>query len=153
MNAINAKQGLNTSAIKIGFTNLGNTCYINSFMQSLFASIHFRKYMLKYSKLVGNSNSQSIYAKKLIFIKTCSDLFCHIKHIVETGFPSSLSLSKFIDRFPDDYYLTRKGQQQDVHEFLMKVMNYLSAESNLVNFFNIIIYKKAICLDCSKLEN
>lgn len=129
---IEKSPNLFTSLSITGLRNLGNTCYINSMLQCLFAARTFRDLFLsaiyrKYLKPDGNSNEPRISnSLHILFNKMYLNGGCSV---VPISFIKVCNILRPDLRIPDD--------QQDTTEFLLLILDRLHDElSNQVEVVN-----------------
>ena len=126
MTLINAKSNI----LRIGLANLGNTCYMNSILQSLFHTPLINEYFLGPScakNIIQNKTSPLIKVVEEM-VKLCAEINSRKKaKILPIDFFKTFSeINKSFDR----------GRQHDSHEFLVIILNdlheALSHNSNLM---------------------
>ncbi|XP_043937004.1 ubiquitin carboxyl-terminal hydrolase 28 isoform X1 [Protopterus annectens] len=106
----------------VGLKNVGNTCWFNAVIQSLFHLPEFRRLILncQFTKSILESNRNPCEKRNLAFMMELRSLF-------------SLMLAsnrKFVDPSPalgllKDAFRTTEAQQQDVSEFTHKLLDWL----------------------------
>ncbi|XRA96245.1 ubiquitin carboxyl-terminal hydrolase [Pycnococcus provasolii] len=98
-----------------GFENFGNTCYVNSVVQALYATKEFR------GRLLAHKEQEAPTEESLL---TClAELFQQITN--QRRKTGTISPKKFMSRVRADNELFRSYMHQDAHEFLNFLMNNL----------------------------
>lgn len=96
---------------KTGLFNLGNTCYMNSVVQTLFMCDGFRRRVLSYSP----------YPDEAIM-----DKLRHVFALLLGSERPAVAPMTFMEVSKPDYFI--KGQQQDCHEFLRFLLDRLDVQ-------------------------
>ena len=115
------KYTLNDSIIRnpsniAGLTNLGNTCYMNAILQSLYATEGFRNYVTKSRRGSLNSALGQLFEEMISSINT------------------SVNPSSFRSAFTRIQPKFRGYEQQDAQEFFQYLINALHDEVNTGSF-------------------
>jgi ubiquitin C-terminal hydrolase len=101
----------------IGLKNMGNTCFFNSILNSLYS-------IKPLVPTLGNHNLTDIYGTdpKMTILRLFTNLmFVNFKNQSEE---SESRTRMFLKKLYEQQY--QKGQQQDSHEFMMRLLTWLS---------------------------
>lgn len=135
-----------------GLKNLGNTCYMNSVIQSL-SNCSELKYFCQQNSFYSLNTQED--EKK---IRLTQEFMRLIRNIWEKG--STISPSAFVDTLYNSTQLFLKKQQSDAHEFLMYLLNIINETVNVTGprlideIFKGQIANKTTCSECkSELVN
>ena len=127
MSLIHAKSKI----FSAGLTNLGNTCYMNSILQSLFHSPLINEFFLGPSctQTITQNNTSPFIKIAEEMVKLCTEMHStkQLKILPTEFFETFSELNKSFDR----------GRQHDSHEFLVVILNdlheALSQDTSLMN--------------------
>ncbi len=115
-----------------GFNNLGNTCYLNSTLQCLFATKSFRDTVLSYEPGEGDNSIDKNFTQALQSL---------IKQYSSTS-ESSIAPAELVNLVNTNIF-NEVGRQQDAEEFFIKFIDHLYPKPALTNLFKIgYTYKK-----------
>ena len=107
-----------TEDVPIGLKNLGATCYLNSFLQSLFQNLLFREGMYEIIDQVGDEKARELGLDEYVFNWT-RELLSIFGHL-EFGNISSFDPTSFIQSLQ-----LKSDEQQDPQEFNRLFMSKL----------------------------
>eukprot|EP00038_Savillea_parva_P001912 m.108393 g.108393 ORF g.108393 m.108393 type:complete len:386 (-) comp10658_c0_seq1:1108-2265(-) len=109
-----------------GFTNFGQTCYMNAVLQALYACRPFRAALLQQMKKGGDcaKGSGSDRDDKENLLVCIASLFAQVSHNKKRM--GVITPSKFFNRLRRDNPMYTRTQQQDAQEFLIFLVNRLS---------------------------
>lgn len=144
-----------------GFSNLGNSCYMNAVLQALFCLKGFASDMLHTNEAVKpNPNDNSLYSRvcELLFERMALDPLhatqCYRRLLNNVKEAVNSTISTF-----------RGSKMEDAHEFLTNILEKMSEEIMQANkqtktpqyndpikhFFEYKIIEKSVCTGCSKV--
>lgn len=137
-----------------GFTNVGNTCYMNSVLQALLSSNYLNTYLLKYL--------ESCISHKINIIEYFSPMmreYLRIALEIYNTNNNTYTPTLFKRTLDKNLKAFLGSQQQDGQEFLLAIMNEFidsSKDKNIGNIINKICggkYKQMIsCTQCYHIE-
>lgn len=131
---INVKSGENNKIINCnGLQNLGNTCYINAILQCLLRIEPLYYYFV--NKHFLNDIDIEKFKNKENLTENIYDLFVTYFENNEKVLEINDLYEYFINNFP----IIERGEQQDAHEFLIFLLDFLHQELNRANKVNINI--------------
>ncbi|CAF4224545.1 unnamed protein product [Rotaria socialis] len=137
--------GSDQAGIVCGLKNLGGTCFMNSVLQSLLFTSPLTSYFLLNEDMKNISVSNEIIVNE--YLNLIYLLFCK-KYAVIIPVP----FKQIIGHMQDIYF---ENQQQDAHEFLLFLLDYLHEDLIRIKLTSIIVdlfhgtYKSTTtCIDC-----
>ncbi|KAJ5075809.1 ubiquitin carboxyl-terminal hydrolase [Anaeramoeba ignava] len=99
-----------------GFSNIGNNCYINSVLQSLYHCEKFKEKIIEFKKNQTENEKETFLLENLL-----SELFCKINDSEKQI--GSISPSNFVKKFLKKTSNLRYRRQEDAHEFFETLMD------------------------------
>ncbi|KAL0476476.1 UBP4 [Acrasis kona] len=124
-----------------GLDNFGNTCYVNSVVQSLYHCQTFRK------EVLDNQQKQPIDVNNML--TSLAELFQILNsQKKKTG---SVAPKKFVDQLRSESELFKSNMHQDAQEFLNFLLNAIV--ENLQKAANKEESKKTLSEDANKVQN
>ncbi|XP_070569569.1 ubiquitin carboxyl-terminal hydrolase 37-like isoform X2 [Ptychodera flava] len=116
----------NTSQVSLhGFSNLGNTCYMNAILQALFGLETFATDIMNF-ELIRKNPKQSLYR--------CLTHLLHVKRIGRSVMPEQKDLLKKVKNAISSSAERFSGfLQHDAHEFLNQCLDQLKEDVEKVN--------------------
>lgn len=137
-------------APRVGIQNTNNTCYMNSFMQSLYMTNHFVwrifNFQLKLKKKPSKMDKEDYqFGKKVVEL-----MQRHMTKMSMTKYKHT-DIAEILDAFPPDY---RSGEQQDVTECIRFIFDKLgSFEQPLIReVFAGELSEKLRCQVCATIK-
>lgn len=113
---------------KVGFENLGNTCYLNTSLQCL---LHTKVFTAEFLRSFTSDNETSMISK---------ELYGMIREIVKIPENEAYKPSKFITEFSNKHVKFKGFVQHDSQEFLRILLEDISNDLNRVK--HVPIYKE-----------
>ena len=122
-----------TQSFKTGFSNIGNSCYLASAMQSIVHIKEFVEIFFQNSNFVSELNTLPRYQKDVALAKSFAEL---LTKIYSPNAPSAVNFNAVKEAMGafDQCYL--RFEQEDSHEFMVRFIDHM------INAFN-KVYNKA----------
>lgn len=111
---------------RCGLTNLGNTCYLNAFLQSLFLCNAFVANLFRVTVAKHNAGASTKVAESPVDVTMLKELQILFGQLIRTQ-RDAISPRRFLDTLPDFY---RTGQQQDSTEVARHILSSLGGTSS-----------------------
>ncbi|CAG9538142.1 unnamed protein product [Cercopithifilaria johnstoni] len=102
-----------------GFANLGNTCYMNSILQGVFADAIFTKDLFKFCKMVEELG---------LNLDEEMPLSLAVANLASRRHRATIQLKKALLEMIKTRAHFLNNAQQDAHEFLVSILNYIQEE-------------------------
>lgn len=138
-----------------GFQNLGNSCYLNSVIQALFALPQYKEYFEGQTFTSGVNPAYDLKSQLIkIYDGLCSGRFSVPSHKRDSLYQLGLKPSTFKTLIGENHPEFKTQRQQDAFEFLIYFLEKSSKEVDpkLNNPFKFVMENKIKCLDCKNVK-